>query len=152
MDYFCNIFQTSNPINMDAIFHVIDTRVTPEMNQELDKEVTLDEIRSALFQMNPIKAPGPDGMNALFYQKHWDVFGQDIGKVVKDLFNSGEFSLREDLARINLTNLILIPKKQAPTSAKDFRPISLCNVVYKIISKVLVNRLKILLPRIIDEN
>ena len=152
MEYFCNIFQTSNPVNMNAIFHVIDTRVTLEMNQELDKEVTLDEIRSALFQMNPIKAPGPDGMNALFYQKHWDVIGQDIGKVVKDLFNNGEFSSREDLARINLTNLVLIPKKQAPTSAKDFRPISLCNVVYKIISKVLVNRLKILLPRIIDEN
>ena len=91
-------------------------------------------------------------MNALFYQKHWDIIGQDIGRVVIDFLNNGELTSREGLETINQTNLVLIPKKQSPSSAKDFRPISLCNVIYKIISKVLVNRLKCWLPQIIDEN
>ena len=137
---------------MDTVFQVIDTRVPSEMNQDLDKVFTLDEIRCALFQINPVKAPGPDGMNAFFYQKHWDIIGNDIGTIIKKFLNKGELSTREELKTINQTNLVLIPKNPAPTTAKDFRPISLCNVIYKIISKVLVNRLKGWLPRIINEN
>ena len=61
--------------------------------------------------MNPVKALGPYGMNALFYQKHWDIIGQDIGTVVKKFLNNGGLSTREKLKTINQTNLVLIPKK-----------------------------------------
>ena len=86
---------------MDEVFQVIDMRVTSEMNQTLDKKVTLEEIKCVLHQMNPIKAPNPDRMNALFYQKYWDVIGQDIGSVVKEYLNNGELSTREDLEMVN---------------------------------------------------
>ena len=63
------------------------------------------------------------------------------------------FFKRDDhLRSINHTNLVLIPKKRLPTSPKDYWPISLCNVIYKIISKVITNRLKKLLPKVIDES
>ena len=64
----------------------------------------------------------------------------------------GKFSSSMQLVRINHKNVVLIPKKQSPSTAKDFRSISLCNVVYIIISKVLVNRLKNFLPKIINES
>ena len=56
------------------------------------------------------------------------------------------------MTSINHTNLVLVPKKKSPSTPKDYRPISLCNVLYKIIFKVLPNRLKTVLPNIIDES
>ena len=97
--------------------------------------------------MHPDKAPGPDGMTVCFYKKYWSIVGQDVIRVVKVFFK------RDDhLRSINHTNLVLIPKKRLPTSPKDYRPISLCNVIYKIISKVIANRLKQLLPKVINES
>ena len=70
LDYFSDLFKSSTPSNMEEIFQVINTRVTPAMNQALDKDVSLEEIQCALNQMNPNKAPRLDGMNALFYKKY----------------------------------------------------------------------------------
>ena len=106
LDYFNNIFTTSNPSNMKHIFQAIDTRVTIDMNKFLDKDVTISEIRHALDQMNPNKAFSLDGMTVFFYQKYWDIIGHDIYIVVRDFLNKGEHS-----SRINQTNVVLIPKK-----------------------------------------
>ena len=97
--------------------------------------------------MAPLKAPRSDNMPPLFYQHYWGLISEDVSQSVLNFLNSA--SLPEHL---NRTFITLIPKKKNPEHASEFRPISLCNVLYKIFSKVLVNRLKRILPKIITEH
>ena len=97
--------------------------------------------------MKPISAPSPDGMPPLFYQSFWSLIGVNICSAVLDCLNNCKIPLE-----INSTNITLIPKVKSPELITDFRPISLYNVVYKIVSKVLANRLRAILPSIISEN
>lgn len=96
--------------------------------------------------MFPTKSPGPDGFPAHFYQRHWDICGDDITKAILRIIN-GE----ESAACGNDTILVLIPKITNPVLLSQFRPISLCNVLYKIASKVVSNRLNLVLPDIISD-
>ena len=97
--------------------------------------------------MHPTKASGPDGMSAIIYQKYWDIIGDDVIKIVLNILN-----FNAPIAELNKTNIVLISKINNPTKISKFRPISLCNVSYKIVSKVLANRLKPLLSAIISES
>ena len=98
-------------------------------------------------QMHLTKALGPDGMSAIFFQKYWDVIGNDITCTVLNVLNSNM-----PIVDINRTNITLIRKTNNLSQMTDFRLISLSNVVYKLVSKVLANCLKIILPQIISEN
>uniref|UniRef100_A0A2N9GPG8 Reverse transcriptase domain-containing protein n=1 Tax=Fagus sylvatica TaxID=28930 RepID=A0A2N9GPG8_FAGSY len=140
-------FHTSTPVNLEDTLTAVNSRVTPEVNQRLLQPFTADEVRMALFQMHPSKAPGPDGMSSFFFQKYWNIVGADVVAAVLSVLNSGKI-----LRKINLTHISLIPKKKNPERMSEYRPISLCNVVYKIISKVLANRLKVVLPCIISDS
>ena len=111
------------------------------MKEELSRPYSVEEVKVVLFQMGPTKVPGPDGMNALFYQKFWHIVGNDVSSAVLDFLNSGI-----KIPEINYTHIVLIPKVKSLEKMTDFRPISLCNVIYKIISKVVANRLKTILP------
>ena len=117
------------------------------MNQSLSKPYTKEEITKALQQMHPSKAPGPDGMNPNFCQKFWYVVSHDTIQTVIDFLNG-----TIEQATLNETHIVLIPKVLNPESPKDYRPISLCNVVVRIATKVIANRLKDILPFIIFEN
>lgn len=97
--------------------------------------------------MGPHRASCPDEFSAVFYQKFWVECKADITEEKEKFFNLGELDQQH-----NHTNLCLIPKIYPPTGMKDFCPIALCNVSYKIISKISVNRLKIHLPNIVAEN
>ena len=99
--------------------------------------VTIKEIESTVFQLGPSKAPGPNGFPAFFYQKFWQIVKQDVCNSVQAFFHSGSL-----LKSLNQTYLTLIPKVTFLEFVSQFRPISLCNVIYKIISKLMVNRLK----------
>uniref|UniRef100_A0A5B7BZB7 Reverse transcriptase domain-containing protein n=1 Tax=Davidia involucrata TaxID=16924 RepID=A0A5B7BZB7_DAVIN len=122
-------------------------RVTHSMNTSLLRPFTREEIYTALSQMHPTKVPGSDGMSALFFQKYWHIVGDQVTAAILDCLNGGSF-----LSKINFTHIVLIPKTQCPEDMAHFRPISLCNVVYKIVAKVLANRLKIVLPHVISES
>jgi hypothetical protein len=86
-------------------------------------------------------------MPALFFKKYWEVVGNSITSEVLKVFNGGDMP-----EGWNETCVVLIPKVPNPMGMKDLRPISLCNIVYKLISKVLANRLKLILPEIISPN
>jgi hypothetical protein len=132
-------------LNYDECLEGLDVRISEAMNESLLRPFTPDEVRCALFQMAPLKAPGPDGFNAGFYQKHWDIVGPEVCKAI--LYSLNNATIDSDL---NSTYIALIPKLNNLACVMDFRPISLCNVMYKIISKVLANRLKVILPHIIS--
>ena len=119
--------------------------MTADMLEVLSRPYNNEEVKAVLFQMGPTKASEPDGMNALFYQKFWHIIGNEVIDVVLDFLHTGHM-----VSDINYTHIVLIPKVKKPEKMADFRPISLCNVIYKIISKVLVNRLKLILPQLIS--
>ena len=128
------------------LLDLVEKRVTDNKNSRLKSAFTAEEISDSIFQIGPLKAPGPDGFPARFYQRNWDVMREDVINGVLDFFE------RETLPEgINDTVIVLIPKGKDPQSLKDYRPISLCNVIYKVISKCLVNRLRPFLDDIIFE-
>ncbi|CAM8923539.1 unnamed protein product [Rhodiola kirilowii] len=117
------------------------------MNEMLNAPFSEGEVKRALFQMHPTKVPRLDGFPAMFYQSNWDIVGRDVVEVVLNCLNSGV--LGPDL---NETLIVLVPKVKKVDKVEDLRPISLCNVVMKIITKVLANRLKEILPGIISQS
>ncbi|KAK2414453.1 hypothetical protein QL285_037042 [Trifolium repens] len=96
--------------------------------------------------MHPDKAPGPDGFNPAFYQHFWELCGNDIYEAANDWLERGYFP-----SSLNETNICLIPKCENPISMRDLRPILLCNVLYKMVSKALANRLKVCLDKCVSE-
>ena len=146
VDYYKNLFTTSNPRNFNEILEAVETKVSPSRNHMLNRDFTTREVEQALKQMHPQKASGPDGMPPLFFQHFWSISGEEVTKMVLDFLNLGIFP-----PNFNETHIVLIPKVNDPKIVTDFRPISLCNVVYKIASKAIANRLKKILPTIISD-
>lgn len=115
------------------------------MNELLTKDYTVEEVKAALGGIGDLKAPGPDGMLAIFYKRFWDTVGERTQNEVLHVLRG-----RPMPPGWNETTIVLIPKVSHPEHVKDLRPISLCNVLYKIVSKVLSNRLKQVLPEVIS--
>lgn len=130
----------------EGIFETVLSRIPDNLKVMLDSVYTRTEIEFALKGMNPTKAPGPDGMSAIFFQKYWFVVGNDVVAVCLEFLNGNG-----SVAVLNRTLIALIPKVQDPKMVTEYRPIRLCNVIYKLISKVLANRMKKVLPGLISE-
>ena len=147
VNYFETLFKAGEQVDPSVVTPLVPNRITPEMTEHLTGSFKGDEVKEAIDQMHPTKSPGPDGMCALFYQKYWHVVGRAVVDKVLEILNFGG-----DIARFNQTHIVLIPKKKKCETPADFRPISLCNVIYKIVVKVLANRLKKVLPAIVHES
>lgn len=94
--------------------------------------------------MNPLKAPEIDNLLAIFYQSQWDVVGSSISDFMSNIFKGNPLPLE-----LNKTIIALVLKTNNLANLKLFLPISLCPVMYKIVTKILANRLKVILPNLI---
>lgn len=124
----------------------VSSRIVQAFNDNLISQVEATGMKKALFSMHPNKFLGLDGISPDFYQKLWGIVGGDLFDLARKFFAEGE--LKDDIGD---TNIALIPKKKNPRNMMNLRPISLCNVSYKIISTVLANRLKLMLSNLISE-
>ncbi|CAN6556372.1 unnamed protein product [Malus baccata var. baccata] len=144
-NHFLNVFKSGGPRDWGNLLEGINTGVTDEMNMALMESVSLEEINVAALQMGGLKTPGLDGFQGIFYRSFWEIIVEDVNNLVR--------SLMQDVVsptEITNTHIVLIPKIPNPESVSHFRPISLCNYSYKVLSKVLANRLKVILPHIIS--
>ncbi|OMO96873.1 hypothetical protein CCACVL1_04750 [Corchorus capsularis] len=137
VEYYKGLFSTEGTRDWGNTLDHIQTLVTDEMNQSLTKRVEVEEVKEAIFQLGTHKAPGQDGFNGLFFQQLWVFVGDTVTRAAMGFF-AGGFMLRE----LNNTCIVLIPKTNSPEEVTQYRSISLYNFTYKVISRILVNRLK----------
>lgn len=109
------------------------------------KPITEIDVKCALDSIGPLKAPGPDGISAVFYQQHWDIVSFSLVRMVRQAFLTGIFP-----TGLNHSYISLIPKVSSPETVQQLRPIALSNVVYKLITKVIVQRLRPFLSDVIS--
>ena len=142
---FSEVFHSSFPnvpLDLDGLN---EPCISAQENDMLITVPSIDDIKRVVFEMHPLKASGPDRMPGLFYRHYWSIVGDQLVATVQSFFRKG-WLLRE----LNHTYITLIPKVQGAHNFNKFRPISLCNVCYKVISKILVSRLGPLLKKLID--
>lgn len=120
------------------------TTLNSEEARHMARTFVTSEVEGAVKSMGRYKAPGLDGFQPVFYQDCWDVVGQSVQRFVLEFFATGDLPVG-----INDALVVLIPKVEKPEKITQFRPISLCNVLFKIITKVMVTRLKSLMPKLI---
>ena len=137
IDYYQQLFITASPTHVEEVLRVVPSIIIEEQNAMLVAKFVKAEIDKALQQMEPLKALGPDGLPPLFYQKFWTSIGEDVSYAILNCLNSSFIP-----PSINRTFITLIPKVKSPTVVFEFRPIALCNVIYKLASKVIEIDLK----------
>ncbi|XP_054801367.1 uncharacterized protein LOC129305332 [Prosopis cineraria] len=120
-----------------ALQHLHVLQLSVESVQRLQRAITIDEVEQALFQMRSDSTSGLDGFHAHFHKRYWSLMREYIFQLVKEFYETGRLS-----PIINHTCVVLIKKYDSRRSLNDFRPISLCNVLYKNVSKSISNRLK----------
>jgi len=145
-NYFVNIFQQQDS-DFSSVIDIINLSISINDNDMLTEPFTRAEFRDAIFFMHPDKCSGPDGYSPGFYQHFWNLCSDNIFKECCGWLDTGQF-----LPDLNITNIALIHKGSTHVSMKYWRPIALCNVLYKIISKVLANMLKKVLSQCISDN
>ena len=135
--FFREVFLTSGHRDMAEVLNYVDPVIDDSANHHLMLPITMEEIKEAAFSLGGSKAPGPDGFSGKFYHSAWQEIGTSVYSLVVDFF-AGKYPLHE----LNKTNITLIPKVPKPEYVTQFRPIGLCNFAYKIISKIIANRMK----------
>ncbi|KAH7836970.1 hypothetical protein Vadar_007995 [Vaccinium darrowii] len=145
-DYFQNLYKEPSRRDFEDIISLIDPSISASCNANLVRSISMEEVQSAIFQLGALKAPGSDGFPGLFYQNYWEIVGTDVFKAIQNFFHDGIL-----LTEVNQTNIVLIPKIPNPDSMHHLRRISLCRFIYKIISKILANRLQPFMSSIISE-
>ncbi|RVW91853.1 LINE-1 reverse transcriptase-like [Vitis vinifera] len=122
-------------------------QISQEEAEILERPFTEEEIYGALMEMNGDKAPGPDGFTLAFWQSCWEFVKEEIIEMFKEFYDHSSF-----LKSLNNTFLVLIPKKCGAEDLGDFRPISLLGGLYKLLAKVLANRLKRVVGKVVSNS
>eukprot|EP00253_Pinus_taeda_P008490 PITA_08490 len=144
-NHFRTIYKAPPGTNLAEIINLANhfpRFVNEEEAEELIAPVTMEELESTIKWFKKDKSPGPDGWTIEFYLAFFDLLGQDMLRVVEESRTSGSL-----YHAINSTLIALIPKPDSPSSFDDYRPISLCNCLYKIISKIIANRFRPILSK-----
>ena len=143
VQFFSQLYKDEGPAEkfiMSGFFPVLNDN---ELNS-LSREVEEDEVHATVFSMGGWKASGPDGLPAMFSQSNWEHVKESVIDWIKKIFQNPE-----GIQPVNNTFLSLIPKKDKPESFAHFRPIGLCNVIYKVVTKMISRQLKYLMPKLI---
>ena len=142
------IFPSSNSegSSIDLVLNLVTSRLAPNDSLALEEHFTTLEVKEAAFSIGAKKSPGLDGFHRVFYQKFWHIVGPDVTKVCLDVLNH-----QVSATSLNSAHLVLISKVKQLCKMCEYMPISLCNVVYKIITKALSNSLRKHLGSIISE-
>lgn len=122
-------------------------RVLASIRENMISLPSSEEISSVLMKLNANKAPGPDGLSSGFYKSTLSFIGKDFIKGISHFFKTGFLP-----SAANATILSLVPKRPGASSVADYRPISCCTTIYKVISKLLVKHLRLFLPDFILQN
>ena len=138
---------TTEDITVDALQDLLTYRCSQDDSACLVRPVTAAEIQQALRSLPNDKVSGPDGFTKEFFIAAWPVIGRDFIVAIQSFFIFGFMP-----TGVNATILSLIPKTTTAQTMKDYRPIACCNLLYKVISKVLANRLKIIFPAAVEAN
>ena len=104
---------------------------------DLERMITVEELKVAVHQGKMWKAPGYDGICNEFFLYTWDVTKHDILQILNKMYISGD-----DLHSPKIGVLVCIPKKPVPKKPTDFRPLTLLNADLKLLSRIIANRLK----------
>ncbi|XP_071906094.1 uncharacterized protein [Coffea arabica] len=143
--FFQRLLTAEEASNVDELLIHIPNLVSADQNGVLLREVTMEEVKGVVFELDGDSAPGADGFTGTFFRHCWDIVALDALAATMD-FLAGT-PLPKEIAS---TLIVLIPKKPNPATFADFRPISLCTFMNKIFTKVLANRLQAILPGIIS--
>lgn len=124
---------------------LIHFAISEDDNERIYVILTPNEIKATPFMMQDLKAPGPNGFLVAFYKAYWPIMGESLIQAITSFLRIGSMP-----TEIHSSLIVLIPKVPSPLTFNNYRPISLWNVIYKIISKILVFRIRPLLPKLIS--
>ncbi|WZZ89708.1 hypothetical protein YC2023_118287 [Brassica napus] len=133
--------------SLEELRGLISYRCTQEVADQLSSIPSEEEIKTTLFAMPKNKAPGPDGYSAEFFWETWEIVGADVIGTVREFFTAGRL-----LRQFNTTTISLIPKVVGADSLTQFRPISLCSTIYKVMARLLKKKLKLCVSEIVQRN
>lgn len=146
ISYFRDFYSLNSDSNGEFILEAFP-RLSAMSLRELSKSYSKEEICYDIKGMEDWKAPGPDGLQAAFYQRAWSVVGDSVSTSIIEILEVAKFSKGMDDALI-----VLIPKTEQLESIRQFHPISLCNVTFKLVTKVLVYRPQLIMEDIVSPN
>ncbi|CAN1174693.1 Putative ribonuclease H protein At1g65750, partial [Linum perenne] len=146
INFFKDLFTSGQPTSLADGIGMFPNPLTEAAKHHLESIPSAAEIAGAIKAMGGLKAPGKDGFHPVFFQSCWSTVGMDVSNFVSDCFRD-----RTLIAKANETIIVLIPKTSKPEHISQFRPISLCNVTYKAVSKCIADRLKKFMSSLTDD-
>ncbi|EOY19200.1 Retrotransposon, unclassified-like protein [Theobroma cacao] len=147
VEFFENLLKAENYDLSRFKAEFIPQMLSDADNNLLCAEPQLQEVKDAVFAIDKDSVVGPDGFSSFFYQQCWPIIAEDLLAAVRDFFKGAVFP-----RGVTSTTLVLLAKKPDAATWSDFRPISLCTILNKIVTKLLANRLSKVLPSLISEN